>query len=759
MFARHESDKPLHLGLTAHCGLCGTALEVGDACTALLGVDRAMRYRRRTPPFAYPQYAFFHGEVTAGLDPGDEPGQNNKNEPMMCRNASCTKGTAMLEACTVHVDCRIVFRKHCGRGGDDAGLDSQDALDRLWIAAAWRRPWRQAAWLWLDEPGQADRRISVDRVARASIAAGHGQEQEGGQEPDLSSLLRGLTRLPPELVDIVLQNSADSQVWRYAAVLDRGQPLAENTGQLASVPLVDVAAWERGSPVVLFGLEHAASAADHPILLLTIDARGLKSVQRLVARPAATHNRTSHTEAYTIVDQAGVRGVKIHFKYGMARLEVPKKMKGLHIWDTPTPPDVSADCRLIFSCIVPTSKFQTAPLDRCDGITLMFVYSKVAAVHIHTPATPVARFTQLALDPDAVNWVYIPIPRAAGERVLAFGARRNASHLQEAEEEMADVAAYAVEKKAEKEAKRRAKRKAKKEAQLTPMANDNEEENEQKEEKEEEQDEGDEEDEDTENDDHDRNAYVYCNANFLFRFRLAGDVSVGPMLDAPRVDTVVAARAPISLVFSIGDSELLAVAGAYDAIPRPPSPVTLAPPFGALPTREPARANDYSNFVSTAPIDTPVARITVFSDPTYGFDRGLLVEYATGAQRALGQCRVGVDETTVFDRPQCLCVRPASYDRTRPRSSHGQRHWQKCQVFYAECSADISDGHEDEDVHGEEQKKALWSCIPLGTPGCGTLELTFTGTWGRVAVSGDYGEKQAWRKKRYDLSYSRFHRR
>ncbi|KAL1893289.1 hypothetical protein Sste5346_006465 [Sporothrix stenoceras] len=727
MFARRENEKPLHLGLTAHCGLCGTAMKVGDACTALLGVDRATVYQRRTPPFSYPKYAFFHGEESAGKDPDHKPKEGEDEDdsiPMMCRNPECTKGTATLEACTVHVNCHAMFRKHCVGVRGNAG--SKESLDRLWIAAAWRRPWRQAAWLWLDTPDEADNRMSLDRVVTTIIDTEKGAKDADDndrtdRQESITGIFHRLLKLPAELVEMIREDSAESLIWRYAAVLDRCQPLAGEDNQLTSMPLTDIAAWERGSPAQV-----SDNTADNPILRLMIDARGLRSIERLAALPPATHDRHSYKEAYVIVHQDEVKGVMIHFKYGLARLELPKKMKGLHIWDTPTPPSLTTDCSMLFQQILPRSRFQTVPLDRCDGITLLFEHGKVAVVHMHTPVTPMARMNFLSLDRTDIAWVYVPINRAAGDRVIAYGGRRAIKDVRLAEEEVEELSTYKAEKEAENAAK--------------GEADDKDE---------------DDEEEEIEGEEEWDNMYRNFNVDFLFRLKLAGDVSVGPMLLGPRKDTVLATSAPISLIFSSHESFILSVAGAYSESPALRPPLQLDPPFGDLPPREVTHANDYSSFLSTAPLDKPIRRITVFSDPVRDFDRGILIEYKDGGQRALGQCRIGWDDETEFEAPKCLCISRDSYTYKVPKPAARQPGTQSWQVFYAQCSDDISDGHE----HEHDDENGIWECVPLGEPGCGRLELWFSSKTGRLTVIEDDEEHKAWRKKRNDASYTNHFKR
>lgn len=58
---------------------------------------------------------------------------------------------------------------------------------------------------------------------------------------------------------------------------------------------------------------------------------------------------------------------------------------------------------------------------------------------------------------------------------------------------------------------------------------------------------------------------------------------------------------------------------------------------------------------SAAPLgEVTVAR--VFYQKGRPFSRGLLLEYQSGAQRALGDCRVGVDPYETYETPRTLCA-------------------------------------------------------------------------------------------------------
>jgi hypothetical protein len=58
---------------------------------------------------------------------------------------------------------------------------------------------------------------------------------------------------------------------------------------------------------------------------------------------------------------------------------------------------------------------------------------------------------------------------------------------------------------------------------------------------------------------------------------------------------------------------------------------------------------------SSATLTNTVA-LHVFEDPASGFCRGIIVEYKNGAQRALGECRLGEHRVRVYKTPTHICM-------------------------------------------------------------------------------------------------------
>ena len=155
----------------------------------------------------------------------------------------------------------------------------QDNMDSLWIATAWRSPWRQAPYLRLQEP------LIV---------------------PDFSAINRlGLSQmrtLPPEILQIIYQHSKTSPLWKYGAVTDLARSIISPPSSCVSLPLCEISAWTRGSVVETLHRDRS------PILRLTIDSYGIKSIESLSSYPEHRLWRTDYF-VYVVTERSNVGGV------------------------------------------------------------------------------------------------------------------------------------------------------------------------------------------------------------------------------------------------------------------------------------------------------------------------------------------------------------------------------------------------------------------------------------------------------------------
>ncbi|CAG7559849.1 unnamed protein product [Fusarium equiseti] len=136
---------------------------------------------------------------------------------------------------------------------------------------------------------------------------------------------------------------------------------------------------------------------------------------------------------------------------------------------------------------------------------------------------------------------------------------------------------------------------------------------------------------------------------FLIRTRLAGDISIGMFHSGAHKDIVLSQSSPELFIYSAADVGPATIFGTY---PREGQKREISPPFpdswSASPSFIP-HVHCYS-----APLDN-VSCMHVLEDDG-GKCNGFLLEYNDGAQRALGNCRLGVDRMVKYWKPSRICL-------------------------------------------------------------------------------------------------------
>lgn len=122
--------------------------------------------------------------------------------------------------------------------------------------------------------------------------------------------LPGFVRMPPEITQIIRDHSQSSLFWRLTAALDLAARFDDTPmSRLSSIPVRQVAEWERGcAPVQSHALTHL------PIIRLTVDARGIRKLERLPAGEPRYMSRKSDNAVFIIEDEGRFDGVAALFK-------------------------------------------------------------------------------------------------------------------------------------------------------------------------------------------------------------------------------------------------------------------------------------------------------------------------------------------------------------------------------------------------------------------------------------------------------------
>ncbi|KAI1298567.1 hypothetical protein F5Y03DRAFT_367802 [Xylaria venustula] len=181
----------------------------------------------------------------------------------------------------------------------------------------------------------------------------------------------------------------------------------------------------------------------------------------------------------------------------------------------------------------------------------------------------------------------------------------------------------------------------------------------------------------------------------LIKMSLAGEVILGRSENRPEKHVLLGSGTPMALVY--GEPQELQPISIFGAYPSPGGDTLL---FEAQ-EFEPDIAGAY---FSWAPLSY-IQSVNTFYDRDTRLCKGIIFRYRNGGSRALGQCRLNVDQSIIVIEPRVLCFLSTSYSTSAGRlRRHGVR---------VEVTRD--DAHEHSD--------SGWKCLPLGN---GVLTFSFT---------------------------------
>lgn len=126
------------------------------------------------------------------------------------------------------------------------------------------------------------------------------------------------------------------------------------------------------------------------------------------------------------------------------------------------------------------------------------------------------------------------------------------------------------------------------------------------------------------------------------------------------------------------------------------------------------RTRFHNGMFSSAPLMN-VTRIHVFENRAHGYCKAILLEYENGAQRAVGNCRLGVDPAKTYLNPSHICYRLGSV------LSQPEKH----RLLWVDTGSECAHTH-DEDAQG-------WVCSVME----GHLKFMFAGNISRIAIVED----------------------
>ncbi|KAI0104219.1 hypothetical protein GGR51DRAFT_561028 [Nemania sp. FL0031] len=356
---------------SSQCGICTDTIVRDEGVVVLYGNEDSTSFRGLTRPFPF---CPFPGLLTCVANGGGL---------CMCRGPGCAWYSGSPEAVPVHRDCLHIFRKQCS-----IKLSDND-LERLWVAAAWRTPWRGAL------------RLHFPMVRAHSSGLG---------------VFCRICKLPP----------------LHKLPLELYQKIK------ATSMLRAIVYWERGK-----GPREEWSS--FPLLIrITVDSIGIAKIERISRQPYEGECRTS--EVYMILhNEQQISGCTVHFKDGSARLELGRGTELQHytrtlleeedrgylyrgrniappsppaVWNTPNPPDLLS-CQAYEINQAGNRRFFAVELARIRGISFFFSSHKLRGVHVG--ALSASPLLQRMVQDSSTLWCYLPITNQ--DRVLVLGVR------------------------------------------------------------------------------------------------------------------------------------------------------------------------------------------------------------------------------------------------------------------------------------------------------------------------------------------------
>ncbi|KAF5647563.1 uncharacterized protein FTJAE_1619 [Fusarium tjaetaba] len=348
-----DSKKKAHIYIKPECELCDQTIHADEWTVALLGNEDGLSPSYLTNKFRFPESQ----DVVETAD-----------ELILCQRLKCKTCEMAHPSVTVHANCYRVFQQSYRR---------EDAMDAIWVASAWKSPWRY-------RPPQRKPRLDLTDMTLVSI---------GGPVAEAIGI-SGLALLPSEVLQMVRPYIPDNLLWRYSLIQNIAEEMLrpfqnpfEPQHDATRFALAAVKAWKRDSK----GMDTTCdeSKSESFIVRLTVDCLGLKEIQRLHDWPEYDHTR-SNTYTY------------VFFTQGQADLP---------FWDTPSPP--LRGLKMFPRPDRPGSiRYRTVDLLNTTGLTFFFLRGYIVAVHSHKANAPVAEptiqhFSQY--ERDQMIWTHIPI--------------------------------------------------------------------------------------------------------------------------------------------------------------------------------------------------------------------------------------------------------------------------------------------------------------------------------------------------------------
>ncbi|KAM6537698.1 hypothetical protein FALCPG4_003606 [Fusarium falciforme] len=500
--------------------------------------------------------------------------------------------------------------------------------------------------------------------------------------------------LPTEIVLIIQSYSFDSSPWRLYTTLSVAKQVSNGNGSPQDLKIFrigEVSAWERGKEPIL-----ANNSPQDPIIRLTLDAYGIKEVERLPSYSDTMSDQVDGgSTAFAFIDErfidqqvelndqlqmpdrteaAKISNAVFHFQFGRARLYFQPLLHGPWVWNTPSPAirnvSISSQDGNYTTMVYRTT--DTMPLGPPTTHPLLQLFGNSYERAYETGSTPhCSNGHRLHVFPymrDRTSWRYYntSLDQTTGLTFFFKSGKFYGVHSHTAK--MPSAAEFL-------------------ERFPYPILP--------------------------------RLSWVYVplppnddivamgvrggrRRVIMIRKRLSGDIFVGNTLGPQPPHYALLESPPLAFVFNQipvrhvnGFGVVVRNDSSSDNFIQVPAP--------RLQTSPPSQVAE-ETLHSVAPLEGLV-RVSIFQARIPGFCVGLLMEYRDGAQRALGSCRLGVDLVTTCSDPTHICVISTTL------TGRG--------IHYPTARVDVTNQEEPHNHHPEG-----WICRPLSRRG--SVEVWFS---------------------------------
>ncbi|KAH6984428.1 hypothetical protein BKA56DRAFT_654838 [Ilyonectria sp. MPI-CAGE-AT-0026] len=227
-------------------------------------------------------------------------------------------------------------------------------------------------------------------------------------------------------------------------------------------------------------------------------------------------------------------------------------------------------------------------------------------------------------------------------------------------------------------------------------------------------------------------------SSYLFRMTLSGDIALGLLPVSGERDVVLGNGPNPTLISYRQDSDDPSYYRSH-YIPQSSKYLTAlqSPTYNLLGThsskKRPFRFNHtpprgeppFENaYFSSAPLEG-VTWVHIFEDKDDKVCLGMILEYANGSERAIGQCRFGLDRVTTVANPSRICFAEYKYRRKGPIQPRRSPPRMRMRFF----------SDDDYERHKSNDHKTTWKPFPVK----GVIEFWFNdlGTIVRLFANGD----------------------